>query len=422
MVAGALDHETGTRDVTQLGGLWRAMPLLGSAAGLAALSFAGLPPLFGFISKELAYAAALDTGPWLTAAVAAGGLGFVFAALVAGVGPFWGGPPRAPKLHAGRVPAGLWLGPAVLASLGLLLGLLPGPLAGPLVGAALAALGQPAEIELALWHGLNPALWLSVVTLALGLGLYLAHRRVRAALRRLAWPWGPEWVYQAALAGLLRLARGQTRLLQSGYLRTYLLISVATTTILALFTLGRLGGVNWPLLEFDLRVHEVALAVLVLGGAAIAVTSNSRLGAVAALGITGYGVSLIYLVFGAPDLAMTQFLVESLTVILFVLVFYHLPQFARLSPRRARLRDAVIALLAGGLMTTLVLSAIGLNWFHSIAGFFATNAVPGGHGRNVVNVILVDFRGLDTLGEITVLSIAALGVFALLKLRKDPDA
>jgi len=133
-------------------------------------------------------------------------------------------------------------------------------------------------------------------------------------------------------------------------------------------------------------------------------------------------VALIYLLFGAPDLAMTQFAIESLTVILFVLAFYHLPRFAQLSPPRSRARDALVALLAGGLMTALVLAAVGVQLSPSISGYFTEAALPLAHGRNIVNVILVDFRGLDTLGEITVLGIAGVGVYALLKLRsrKDP--
>jgi multicomponent Na+:H+ antiporter subunit A len=126
-------------------------------------------------------------------------------------------------------------------------------------------------------------------------------------------------------------------------------------------------------------------------------------------------VALIFLLFGAHDLAMTQFLIESLTVILFVLAFYHLPQFAQLSSVRSRLRDIVIALSVGALMTTLVLSAVAVTLYPSIAAYFMAQSLPLAHGRNIVNVILVDFRGVDTLGEITVLGVAAIGVFALLK-------
>ncbi|MBM4461434.1 MAG: DUF4040 domain-containing protein, partial [Chloroflexi bacterium] len=144
-----------------------------------------------------------------------------------------------------------------------------------------------------------------------------------------------------------------------------------------------------------------------------------RLTAVAALGVVGYGVALIYTLFGAPDLAMTQFAIETLTVFLFVLVLYRLPRFANFSGRRARIRDALVALTAGGLMTALVLVATAVPLTSRLSPFFAENAVPLARGRNIDNVILVDFRGLDTLGEITVLAVAAIGVYALLKLRLD---
>ncbi|MDP1601997.1 MAG: DUF4040 domain-containing protein, partial [Legionella sp.] len=184
------------------------------------------------------------------------------------------------------------------------------------------------------------------------------------------------------------------------------------------YALFRTNGLHLPAATLDIRFYELALALLILGAALAAVVSPSRLGAIAALGAAGYGVALIFLLFGAPDLAMTQFAIESLTVILFVLAFYHLPKFQKLSPKSSRLRDAVIALLAGGLMTALVLFAVGVEISPSISRYFVENSVPLAHGRNIVNVILVDFRGLDTMGEITVLGIAGIGVYALLKLRK----
>lgn len=429
LAAGAVDHETGARDVTRLGGLIRAMPLTGMAAGASALSMAGLPPLFGFISKELTYEVALQFGPWLTGAVIVGAMFTVFVAGVAGIGPFWGSP-LLPSPSQGRsetgagvrvheAPPSLWLGPIVLAGLSLLVGLFPGRVSGILVGPAVSAsIGKATDVKLALWHGVNPALVLSVVTLAAGGGLYALRGSVRRAMARLAWPWGPAKLYAFALEGLLGLARGQTRILQNGYLRYYLIMIILATIGVAALTLVARGGFHWPASLFDARFYELALAGLILLAAFRAVTSPSRLGAVAALGVAGYAVALLYLLFGAPDLAMTQFLIESLTVILFVLVFYRLPRFAQLSPPRSRLRDAAVALLGGGLMTVLVLSAVGIQLQPSISGYFVEHSLPLAYGRNIVNVILVDFRGLDTLGEITVLGVAAAGVYALLKLRQ----
>jgi multicomponent Na+:H+ antiporter subunit A len=170
----------------------------------------------------------------------------------------------------------------------------------------------------------------------------------------------------------------------------------------------------------DLRFYELGVAVVVVIAAVAVTILHSRLAAVAALGVVGYGVALIFIMFGAPDLAMTQFAIETLTVVLFVLVIYRLPTFKPLSDTGTRLRDAVIAITAGGIMTTLVLIITSESTFTSrLTPYFADNSYLLAKGHNVVNVILVDFRGFDTMGEITVLSIAAIGVYALLKLNMN---
>ena len=419
LVAGALDHETGTRDVTRLSGLFSAMRLTAIAGGVAAMSMAGLPPLFGFISKELTYGVALESGSWLTAAVFFASLFFVFVAGAVGIGPFWGKrkpTPTAPH----EPPLGMWLGPLLLAALSLFVGIFPAFVSDSLVSPAISAsIGEPSTLKLVLWHGINPAFLLSVATLVIGAGLFAARNPLRSVLSRLSWTWGPSFLYDRALGGLDTLARGQTRLLQSGYLRFYIMTLVIVATGLVGFTLFTRDGWDFPEDVTDIRFYEVAFGVFILGAAFVATVTRSRLGTVASLGVVGYGVSLIYILFGAPDLAMTQFLIESLTVILFVLAFYHLPQFTQLSSRGSRVRDLLIALLAGGLMTALVLSATGILYYPSISDYLVRNALPLGHGRNIVNVILVDFRAFDTMGEITVLGIAAIGVYVLLKLSID---
>jgi multicomponent Na+:H+ antiporter subunit A len=420
LVAGALDHETGTRDVYGLGGLGRAMPVTAAAAGLVALSMAGLPPLFGFVAKELTYEAALH-GPaagWVAAAAIAANVPLVAVAGLVGLRPFLGKAVATPRA-AHEAPPSLWLGPVALAGLGVAFGLWPGGVERLASAASASVLGKPVDVHLALWHGLTPALALSALTLAAGIGAYA----IRGRLNRAAggWTgiarWGPAGWYERALTGLRGLAVGQTRVLQSGYLRYYLMITVTATVGLAGYALVGRGrpevAVHWS----DLRFYEVGLAVLIVFGTLAAVLLTSRLAAIAALGVVGYGVALVFVLFGAPDLAMTQFLVETLTVILFVLVFYHLPDSRIVSGRVARWRDAALAIAVGAVMTALVLVGTPEN-YPPISAYFTENSVPRGHGRNVVNVILVDFRGLDTLGEITVLSVAAVGVYALLKLRR----
>jgi multicomponent Na+:H+ antiporter subunit A len=163
--------------------------------------------------------------------------------------------------------------------------------------------------------------------------------------------------------------------------------------------------------------YEAALFALVLVAALMATLLKARLAAIAALGVVGYGVALIFILFGAPDVAMTQFVVETLTVILFVLVFHHLPDSATVSRSWVRARDALLAIAVGGLMTVLAWTMAEVQFHDSIAQYYLDNSLSAAHGRNIVNVILVDFRGLDTLGEITVLAVAGVGVYALLKLQ-----
>jgi len=285
--------------------------------------------------------------------------------------------------------------------------------------AVVAVLGQPSEVHLVLFHGWNPILLLSSFTFAAGAGLYAA----RSTLRRFTAPladasgWGPAQWYETSLEGLNLVARAQTRFLQNGYLRYYLMTILVTAVGLTSFTLFTRAGLPSSGSGETIPIYLAALAGLILLATGFAVRTRSRLGAVAALGVVGYSIALIFVLFGAPDLAVTQFLVETLTVILLVLILYHLPPFATLSSRRERIRDVLVASTAGALMTVLVWAATSENPFPPISSFHAQNSATLAHGRNIVNVILVDFRGLDTLGEITVLAVAGIGVYALLKLR-----
>jgi multicomponent Na+:H+ antiporter subunit A len=415
LVAGAVDHEVGSRDVSLLGGLRRAMPITTAAAGLAALSMAGLPPALGFISKELFYETGLEFGAGLVGTAVLAACFSIFVAAAVGLEPFWGNR-RAEFKVAHEAPLALWLGPAILAGLGLIFGLFPGLTgAGLLSLAAGAALNRAVPVKLALWHGLSTAFLLSVATLVAGAGLFIARRLIRRIAARLTWPWGPDGIYNRAMDGLVWLANWQTHVLQNGYLRVYLGVVIVTTVGLTGFSLVR-HPVRIALEPFEARFYEIILAGIIVLAILTATRSRSRLAAVAAVGMVGYGLAVIYLLYGAPDLAMIQFAIETLTVILLVLVIYRFPRFTRLTNPPARLFDILIALAAGALMTSLVLVVSGYPLTPQLSPFFAQNSWLLAKGRNIVNVILVDFRGLDTLGEITVLSTAAIGVYALFRL------
>ncbi len=423
LVAGIVEHSAGTRDVNLLGGLRRAMPITTVVAVLAALSMAGLPPMFGFIGKEIVYDALVEESGIIPrivagATVTANILMLVIAGIV-GIGPFLG-PKRETPQEPHEAPPSLLVGPAVLAALGLVLGLVPTFFLGALVEPATQAIvGEPIAVVVELWHGLNPALALSAVTIVVGVGLYVSRRPLRSiALRIYEWRWiGPERLYDWSMSGLYTLARVVTGVLQSGYLRYYLLIIIATTAAFTGYPLLGRGELIGPVDFGGVRVYEVGVGLLISAAALQAARSHSRIGAVAALGVVGYGVAVVYIFHGAPDLAMTQILVETLMVILLVLVFYRLPGYVRYSTRPIQLRDAAIALTVGALMTTLVLITNNIETPPTVSTFYEEESVPSGFGHNIVNVILVDFRALDTLGEITVLSVAAAGVYALLRLR-----
>lgn len=423
LVAGAIDHETGTRDVRILGGLGKKMPYITIAALLAALSYAGIPPLFGFIGKELIYESTLHAG-WmpilLTAVAVLVNMLLVATAIIVGVKPFFGPLKETPK-HPHPAPLRLWLPPVILAVLGLVFGLFPGLVSETIIGpAANSSMNLAFLADLHLWHGFTLSLLLSGITLIGGILFYYG-RRIGRRLDNylmLHTEYKMESVYNNVIENMLKFAGWQTNFLQNGYLRHYLLWVVST--FLALGVLALVLFVDLSLISLHIHhiyVYEILIVVVILLAAIFAVRSKSVLGAVASIGITGYGVALIFVFYGAPDLALTQFSIETLTVILLVLVVYKIPRFANYSSKSTKTRDAIISIATGSFITIVLLVLLGAEQPETISQYFLDNSYLLAHGRNVVNVILVDFRALDTMGEITVLAIAAVGVITLLKLR-----
>lgn len=424
LVAGTIDLSTGTRQVTELAGLWRHMPWLGAASALAVLSGAGLPLTLGFIGKDLIYEATLHYGAGggaLTALVLSVNVLVAMAGAVAGVHPFRSrrGVGLSPN---GVVPAGpaLWVPAAVLSLLTLVFGMVPGLVDGALVQPALEAVYPGAQVaHLALWHGFNTVLYLSMATLGAALLLYLSVNgyavlgRIPGALAPIA----PAALITRLAKAFESLALLWNRSFQNGYLRYYILIIMST--VLALAAAVHLPGFVWttdPAILNEVTGYEWVLVALILMGVAMALGTRSRLTTVASLGVVGYSISLLFVFYGAPDLAMTQFTIDTLTVILFVLVLYKLPRYLKLTRTRSKVRDGILSALFGSFMAALVLDVLSTNR-PDVSTFYAEQAYLLAKGKNVVNVILVDFRGFDTLVEITVLAVAAIGVYGLLKLR-----
>jgi multicomponent Na+:H+ antiporter subunit A len=413
LVTGIIDHATGTRDVTRLSGLRTRMPFTAFAGVLAALSMAGLPPLFGFLAKEEAYGAVLGQSLAPLALVAALALasGLLGAAgLMVGVAPFLGARASFPRAH--EASPGLFLNALVLAGLGVA-GLLAPRLSALLGAAASAASGTRVTAELSLWHGFSLPLLLSAVTLALTLSVYWMRERVR---RRSAAGLGVERLYDGGLRLLDAISARLGPPLQDASLSAYVLIFIASTMLLVGATLFLSVRQIVPRALLPPQVHEVLVALLIMVAAFTAVRARRTMTAVLCLGTAGYGVALTFSLYGAPDLAMTQFAVETLTAVIFVYVFWQFPQVVERSTRRVRWRDALISAATGLLIAVLTFSAAVNPTNSRLRDFYAEAAPALAHGRNVVNVILVDFRALDTLGEITVLATAAVGVAALLRI------
>ncbi|WP_102109499.1 putative monovalent cation/H+ antiporter subunit A [Oceaniglobus roseus] len=420
LMAGCVDHGTGTRDLRVLGGLARAMPLTALAAAIAALSMAGLPPFIGFIAKELGYGGSIEaaSSPLLVtgAALIANALMFTVAAVVA-LNPFWrrgGETPSKPHEADWQMLAG----PLILAALGLAAGIFPhvlehyaaAPIAQSLLGDA-----EKAK-ELHLWAGVNTPFLLSLATFALGLVLYFARGALRRALEstvgRLP-DLDARW--DDVIDGLKGFAAWQTRLLQTGKLRRYLVVIFATYAGVMAVTLAMKAAVVVELDFSDLILKQWMVVGLIVTGAAIVTVTRSRLAAIAALGTVGIGVALTFIVYSAPDVAITQLLIETLNVVLVSVALLRMPLLDPAGTHDHRPKDAVLALAVGGVVATLLLCVLAVPMDMRLTQFFEEASYPDAHGRNIVNVILVDFRAIDTFGEITVVVIAALSAYALLR-------
>lgn len=421
MIAGAIDKKTGTRDISRLGGLLRRMPVASVAAIIALFSMSGLPPMLGFIGKEIIYEAKLQTPGIFNPVLIFGVASNVFMVWISALFIYrvFLGQPAKGVLKEGRPGFGLVAGPVVFAILTLAFGLFPGILGERILEPALiASRVEILDIKLKLWHGFNQVFMLSALTVLSGLVLFFFSKPLIPLITRI----NTRLFYQDFSGGFTRMidsvlsfSKKKTEIIQHGYHRIYLSIIFVFAASLILYQLLTTRGWVFSADFRDLPFYVLAVPGLILAAIILTVTTGSRLVAIISMGVVGYGIASLYLIYGGIDLAITQILIETLTVILFVLVIKRLPRFRKLSSRGTRIRDALIALFVGGVMTGLTIKAGSLNLNPSVSSYFIEKSLPEGFGRNIVNVILVDFRALDTLGEITVLMIAAVGVVSLIK-------
>nr|WP_298169578.1 monovalent cation/H+ antiporter subunit A [uncultured Pseudomonas sp.] len=423
MAAGIIDHETGSRDMRRINGMWKYMPHTAILAMVAASAMAGVPLLNGFLSKEMFFSETLNqhllgSFNWVipAAATLAGVFSVAYSLRFIHDVFFNGEPINLPKFPPHEPPRYMKVPVEILVFLCLLVGIVPAFTVAPLLAAAASAAlgGNLPTYSLSIWHGFNLPLLMSFIALFGGILVY--------AFRQPLFRWyaglpvvDAKLVFERGVQTLVRGCVAVTVRLENGSLQHYLALLLGAALVVVTLALGGLPQIDGPLAMSPIDgITALGLGVLALSALATVVFHRQRLVALLMLSVVGLMVALAFARYSAPDLALTQLSVEVVTIILLMLALFFLPAQTRSESSSMRgLRDFVLA-VGSGLMVAMLVFAVLTRPYDSISHFFLTNSIPGGGGSNVVNVILVDFRGFDTLGEITVLAIAGVGIYAML--------
>lgn len=432
MVAGIIDHETGTRDIRKLGGLFTFMPITALLAFFGTFSMAGfpLPFLNGFLSKEMFFDSSLhfEDASTIVEAVspffpyfAVGGSIFTFVySIMLFFRTFTGKQRGTLSKQPHEAPIGMLISPMILVLLVVIIAFIPDAFGHALLSPMVDAVnGSVGETHIKFWHGFGPALYMSLSVLILGTALYLAREKWQHIYKAFPGKLSAAKAYDGLINGLLSGSRKLTNGYMTGSLRHYMIYIFVFFIALVGITMSVTGGfqINYNDLA-PIAVPEVMIAIVMAGAAFATIFMKNRIAAILVLGIVGYGLSLLFVFFRAPDLALTQLIVETVTVALFLLCFYHLPNFdKKKESKRTNAVNWVISISVGVLVTMVGIASHSTKLFEPISDYFLKNSYKLGGGDNVVNVILVDFRGLDTMLEILVLGLAALGIYTMIKLR-----
>jgi multicomponent Na+:H+ antiporter subunit A len=420
LVVGILDHRAGTRDWRKLSGVGRQSKVLAVITLVAVASMAGLPPLLGFVAKESVFTAFLEAGlagdVWGWIALAGTAVGSVLTVAYS-ARFFWGAFATRKDAAPTKLTSDGWgilIAPGILSVATIVLGVGAGPLLDPALRPYAETMPGPGDYHLALWHGFEPALGLSVLVVAVGLVMFW--RRVWVARVQGAVPstLDASRGYWLSVRLVDRLAARSTIFAQRGGLPQYL----GTILIVYVLTLGVASALNrtWPdsIRPWDYP-EQVFIAVAIAIAAIMAGQARQRMSAVLLVGTTGFGMVALFAMHGAPDLALTQALVEMVTLVVFVLVLRRLPtKIAQRNKPVKRLLRATIGIAVGAIMAVVAVIALGARQTESIGTEWPRLAFEEAHGRNIVNTVLVDIRAWDTMGEIAVLVVVATGIASLL--------
>ncbi|OZU89900.1 Na+/H+ antiporter subunit A [Virgibacillus indicus] len=434
MVAGIIDHETGTRDIRKLGGLLTFMPMTATLALFGTFSMAGVPLPFlnGFYSKELFFDATLglDAATILSQAIpylAVFGSIFTFVYSMYFFFGVFTGPkqfnllPKKPH----EAPMGMLISPIVLVLGVVVIGLFPNLANAPFLLHAAQAVNSGVEFhEVSFWHGFKPPLIMSLIVVGLGTVLVMTRKKWASVYTVLPGRLSFNKAYDKLIEKIDSYSAGVTNYYMNGSLKTYMTLILGTTLIVTfIFMLLTNGFALSTDNSADFSVLEISVVIIMIIAAIATIFMNHNVAAILVLGVVGFGVAILFVTYRAPDIALTQLVIETISVALFLLCFYHLPKLKKSTDSaKTKIANATIAIGFGALMTAIGISAHSSNWFDSISEYFIETSYTLGGGDNIVNVILVDMRGLDTLFEIAVLGIAALAIIGLIKYKKNKGA
>ncbi|MGI8316068.1 Na+/H+ antiporter subunit A [Halobacillus mangrovi] len=438
MVAGIVDHEAGTRDIRKLGGLMTFLPITATLAVFASFSMAGVPLPFlnGFYSKELFFDAAIHLEvtkegfigllrtilPYL--AVFGSIFTFVYS-MYFFFGTFRGTAkidqlPKKPH----EAPIGMLISPLILVLGVVIIGLFPHLVNEPFIAhAASAVKGVEIEKHIKFWHGITTPLIMSLAVLVFGTILALSRKIWQPVYNFVPGVLSMNKFYDGTVDRLEIYSEKVTKGYMNGSLSRYVRLILAAIIVITFAFMAITGGFSVDTDHLSrVSLPAVFVAIMMVIAAVGTIITNNRITAILILGVVGYGLSMLFVLFRAPDLALTQLIIETVTVALFLLVFYHLPKLrTKNETASTRTLNLVISIGFGALMTMIAISSHSSKWFDSISSYFIEKSHSLGGGDNVVNVILVDFRGLDTLFEIVVLGIAAMAIFGLVRLRNRKE-
>ena len=439
MIAGIIDHETGTRDIKKLGGLMSLMPISFTVALIGSFSMAGIPLFNGFLSKEMFLTAMLAIAQFDLFNFSTLGILFPVIAWVASIFTFvyslyfvfhtftGQGNVKALPQKPHEAPIGMLISPIILASMVVVLFFIPNMLASTFIKPAVTAI-QPflysspldVDIHITAWHGFNTEFWMTVLIFILGLILFFTLAKWQRVYAY--WPKNISFnnFYNFVMNNVLDQGIAKfEKVYMVGSIRTYIKYMMSAISIIVIATLLLQDAFVFTFEGTSkIELFDAFIVIVLVIGTCVAAFAKSRIASIIGLGAVGYTVALFFVIFNAPDLALTQLVIETISVALFLLVFYHLPKFPQVVERKKfQIGRIFVSILVGVMVTAVALAAQSQKLVSSIKTYYEDTVYTLAGGGNIVNVILVDYRGFDTLFEIAVLSIAGMGIYGMIKLR-----